>query len=314
MNIPDTGVGAPHASSRATRPLLLRTWLGAIGRGARSGFHVAPENRRAPPRAPEEKPPESRANKPARSAAAEPGAVLPGHSPHGLGELVFQDLRRFRVPPDFRGRGIAVVALWRIVQGSLFAWSPPPLHGWRRLLLRLFGARIGEGVRIMPTARVAYPWKLSIGDHTWIGGGAELYSLAPIVIGAHAVISQRSYLCAAGHAVDHLDFRYAAAPVVIGDQVWVAMDAMVAPGVTIGPGAVLGARSSAFHDIPPGVIAVGCPARPGRRRPAQPPLPGGQDAQRDAHKHGACPSYSAGAAATASAWIRHGHAGPRQPG
>jgi len=313
MNTPDTGAAALRAPSRATRPPAPRSWFGAFGRGTSPGFPAQHENHGSAPRASDGNAPENRAAIPARPATPEPGAALPG-SPHASRDLAFQDLRRFRVPSGFRGRSIAMVALWRIVQGSLFAWSPPPLHGWRRMLLRLFGARIGVGVRIMPTARVAYPWKLAIGDHTWIGGGAELYSLAPIIIGAHVVISQRSYLCAAGHAVDHVDFRYAAAPVVIGDQVWVAMDAMVAPGVTIGSGAVLGARSSAFHDIPPGVIAVGSPARPGRRRPAQPPLPGGQDAQRDAYKHGACPSYSAGAAATASAWIRHGHAGPRQPG
>ncbi|GHE74270.1 hypothetical protein GCM10019059_37250 [Camelimonas fluminis] len=235
------------------------------------------------------------------------GWPLPDKAP------VFQDLRRFRVPPGFRGRSLLMVAMWRVVQGSLFAWSPQPLHGWRRLVLRLFGARIGAGVRIMPSARVAYPWKLSIGDHAWIGSGAELYSLAPILIGAHAVISQRSYLCAAGHAVDRADFRYTAAPVVIGDQAWVAMDAMVGPGVTIGTGAVLGARSSAFHDIPPGVIAMGCPARPGRRRPAEPTLPGGSNARPESPSR-ASPSCSARAAAAASSWIRHGHAGPRQPG
>ncbi|MGV2981986.1 WcaF family extracellular polysaccharide biosynthesis acetyltransferase [Camelimonas sp. ID_303_24] len=227
---------------------------------------------------------------------------------------VFQDLRRFRVPPGFRGRSLVVVALWRIAQASLFAWSPQPLHGWRRQILRLFGARIGAGVRIMPSARIAYPWKLSIGDHAWIGSGAELYNLAPIAIGAHAVISQRSYLCAAGHAVDRADFRYTTAPIVIGDQAWVAMDAMVGPGVAIGDGAVLGARSSAFHDVPAGVIAMGCPARPGRRRPAEPALPGGAHAQRPEYPASPSPSHSARAAAAASAWIRHGHAGPRQPG
>lgn len=189
-----------------------------------------------------------------RQAAGEPGPM-------------YQDLRRFLVPADFRGRNLAVVALWRLVQASLFAWSPAPFNGWRRMLLRLFGARIGQRVRIMPTVRVAYPWKLEIGDHAWIGCGAVLYNLAPIRIGAHTVISQRSYLCAAGHAVDAIDFRYAAAPIVIGEQAWIAMDALVAPGVTVGLGAILGARSSAFHDIPAGVIAVGYPARPRRLRP-----------------------------------------------
>lgn len=226
---------------------------------------------------------------------------------------VFQDLLSFRVPSDFRGRSVWVVALWRVIQASLFAWSPQPLHGWRRMLLRMFGARISDGVRIMPSARIAYPWKLSIGAHTWIGSNAELYNLAPVSIGAHAVISQRSYLCAAGHAIDRSDFRYAAAPIVIGDQAWVAMDAMVAPGVTIGVGAVLGARSSAFHDIPAGFVAIGCPARPNRRRPQEVTLAGDRH---DAFSRPSTrlPSHPDRAAAAASAWLRHGHGRSRKTG
>lgn len=184
------------------------------------------------------------------------------------GSPAYQDLRLFRVPPGFRGRSPVIVALWRVTQGSLFAWSPPPLHGWRRGLLRLFGAYIGRGVRILPSARIAFPWKLHIGDNAWIGVDAVIYNLSPVHIGAHAVVSQRSYICAAGHAVDRADFAYVTGPVVIGDQAWVAMDAFVAPGVTIGAGAVLGARSSAFRDIAAGMIATGCPARARRRRPA----------------------------------------------
>lgn len=127
--------------------------------------------------------------------------------------LIYQDLRRFRVPPGFRGRSLLTVALWRMMQASLFAWSPPPLHGWRCWLLRLFGGRIGRGVRISSTARIAYPWKLTIGDHAWIGDQTELYSLDGINIGTHAVISQRSYLCAAGHTVDQTSFSYKTGPI-----------------------------------------------------------------------------------------------------
>ncbi|MFC0284300.1 WcaF family extracellular polysaccharide biosynthesis acetyltransferase [Camelimonas abortus] len=207
----------------------------------------------------------------------QPATVAPAAGDH----MTRQDLRLFRTPAGFRGRSLAAVACWRLAQGSLFAWSPPPLHGWRRALLRLFGARIGRGVRILPSARVAYPWKLEIGDHAWVGADAVIYNLAPVRIGAHAVISQRSCLCAAGHALDRQDFAYVTAPIHVGPQAWICMDVWVAPGVSIGAGAVVGARASVFHDIPPGVVATGAPARPRRLRP--PPRTG---AAGDAGPHG----------------------------
>jgi len=139
--------------------------------------------------------------------------------------------------------------------------SPQPFFAWRRILLRLFGARIGRRVLIRPSARVTYPWKLEIGDHSWIGDNAELYSLDKIAIGRNAVVSQRCYLCSASH--DHSDpaFSYKTAPVVIEDEAWVAADVFVGPGITIGRGAVVGARSSVFKSIPEGSIAYGHPAK-----------------------------------------------------
>src|SRR4051812_6822744 len=91
-----------------------------------------------------------------------------------------QDLSRFRLPPGFRGRSGGAVFLWQIVQASLFACSPQFAYGWRRLLLRAFGARIGRAVKVRPSVRITYPWKVEIGDRSWIGDHAELYSLAPI--------------------------------------------------------------------------------------------------------------------------------------
>jgi putative colanic acid biosynthesis acetyltransferase WcaF len=143
------------------------------------------------------------------------------------------------------------------------------MYSWRRFLLRLFGAKIGKGVKVRSTCRVAFPWKLEIGDHAWVGDDTDLYSLAPISIGAHSVISQRSYLCAAKHDHCRRNFAMIAQPISIGSQVWIATDVFVAPGITIGDGAVIGARSSVFDDIPAGVIAFGTPALvKGRRRPS----------------------------------------------
>ena len=177
-----------------------------------------------------------------------------------------QQLSQFRLPPGFRGRSGVTVLLWQIVQATLFACSPQPLYGWRRFLLRRFGARIGRQVLVRPSARITYPWKVEIGDYSWIGDHAELYSLGPIRIGANAVVSQRSYLCAATHDYGHADFPIIAAGIEIGDQAWIAADVFVGPGVTIGNGAVIGARSSVFADIAPYAMAMGSPGAGSRRR------------------------------------------------
>src|ERR1035438_228689 len=110
-----------------------------------------------------------------------------------------QDLSKATVPPGFRGRPGWFVQIWWIVQASLFHTSPQVLYGWRRFLLRCFGARIGRGVLLRPSVTVTYPWKLTIGDWSWIGDHVTLYSLGAITIGENAVVSQHSYLCTGAH-------------------------------------------------------------------------------------------------------------------
>ena len=128
-----------------------------------------------------------------------------------------QDLSRFRLPRGFRGRSAVVVQLWWIVQAILFRTSPQPLYGFRRGLLRLFGAEVGREVLIRPTARITYPWRVKIGDHAWIGDYATLYSLAAIEIGANAVVSQHAYLCAGTHDYRSPGFDIVAKPIVVAE-------------------------------------------------------------------------------------------------
>lgn len=180
--------------------------------------------------------------------------------------LRFQDLTRFKVPQGMRGRSAAYVQAWWIVQDSLFRWSPQFLYGWRRLLLRMFGAKIGTGVLIRPSAKITYPWKVTVGDHSWIGDDVVLYSWDKIEIGPHSVVSQKSYLCTGYHDPDSIDFDILAAPIRIGQECWVAADVFVGPGVSIGNGAVAGARSAVLQDLPPGMICSGNPAKPVRKR------------------------------------------------
>lgn len=176
-------------------------------------------------------------------------------------EWSVQNLAGFKLPKGFRGRSAVYVQLWWIAQALLIHPSPQVLYGWRRWLLRLFGARIGRNVIIRPSVRITYPWKVEIGDDSWIGDNVELYSLGPIRIGSNAVVSQGSYLCAGTH--DHRDplFPIVAAPITVEDEAWVAAQVFIAPGINIGRGAVVGARSLVLADVPPGMLAAGHPAK-----------------------------------------------------
>lgn len=177
-----------------------------------------------------------------------------------------QDLKAFRLPANFRGRPAWMVQLWWMVQATLFRASPQALYGWRRFLLRLFGCSIGKGVLVRPTAEITYPWKVSIGDYSWIGHDVTLYSLGEIHIGSNVVVSQGSYLCAATHDMQSPGFDIYDQPVFIDDEVWIAADVFISPGVRIGRGAVVGARSTVFHDLPPMMVSFGNPAKPVRPR------------------------------------------------
>ena len=181
-------------------------------------------------------------------------------------EFQYQDLSMFAMPKKFRGRSAFVVQLWWIVQGTLFRMSPQALYGWRRFLLCLFGAKIGKHVIIRPTARITYPWKLKIGDSVWIGDHAEIYNLGPITIGSNVSISHRVYLCAGTHDYRKKSFPIEAPPIRIEDEVWLPVDVFVGPGVTIGRGVVVGARSAVLTDLPEGMVCYGSPAKPIRPR------------------------------------------------
>lgn len=173
----------------------------------------------------------------------------------------YQDLSAFRLPEGFRGRPAWFVQLWWLVQASLFRHSPQFAYRFRAGLLRAFGASVGTNTVIRPTVTVTYPWKVVIGDYVWIGDDATLYSLGPITIGSHSVISQRSYLCAGDHEYLQIDFAIRGRAIAVGDECWIAADTFVAPGVSIGGGTVVGARSSVFSNLPGGFVCVGSPCR-----------------------------------------------------
>ena len=151
--------------------------------------------------------------------------------------------------------------LWQVAHLMLFRPSPWFWHAPRRALLRLFGAKVGKHVQIMPSVQIWAPWNLALGDHATVGSGVDLYDVDRIEIGAHATLSQRAFLCTATHDVDHPNMPLKTAPIRIGAGAWVCAEAYVHPGVAIGVDAVAGVRAVVLHDVPPGQIVGGNPAK-----------------------------------------------------
>ena len=160
--------------------------------------------------------------------------------------------------------------LGRILSGVfwLFLYRPTPrfLHGWRRFLLRSFGAKIGRGTFPFPSVKIWAPWNLEVGDHCALSDGVNCYCVDRITIGSHVTISQDSFLCTASHDYEDPHFGLITAPIRIDDGAWVAADAFIGPGVCLAEGVVVAARASVFRDVPPWTVVAGNPAKTIKRR------------------------------------------------
>lgn len=151
---------------------------------------------------------------------------------------------------------------WCVAWVLFFRLTPRfMLHGWRRFLLRLFGAQIGKGVRVAPSCRIWQPWRLTIGDHSWLAGNVECYSVDDIRIGEQCVVSQGAFLCSASHDISSSIMELTHKPIVLEAQSWVAARAFVGPGVTVGEGAVVGACSVVTKNVEPWSVVAGNPAK-----------------------------------------------------
>ena len=191
------------------------------------------------------------------SANGRPGADAPTPAPTSAGG----DTTAYESSPWTLGEKVKR-ALWMTARATLFRTSFHNWYGWRRLILRAFGARLGRNVRIRPTANVEIPWNLQIGDDSVVGDHAILYSLGPISIGRRVVISQYAHLCAGTHDYTAPDFPLLRPPITVDDGAWIAADAFVGPGVTVGTRAIVGARATVMRDVSPNQIVAGNPASP----------------------------------------------------
>lgn len=176
-----------------------------------------------------------------------------------------QNLKDFNNSFFDRGAPRWKEGLWIIVSGLLFAtWVPGSF--WRVLILRLFNAKVGEGVVIKPYVKIKFPWKLEIGNFSWIGETAWIDNLDWVRIGNSVCLSQGVFLETGNHDYKHEDFKLIIKPIVIEDGVWVCAFAKIAPGVTVRKNAVVGFGSVLLKDAEEGFIYFGNPAEKRKKR------------------------------------------------
>jgi len=150
----------------------------------------------------------------------------------------------------------------------LIVLSPHPCYGWRRVVLRLFGAKVGHKARIAASTHIYMPWNFELGDWAAVGPDVFIYSLGKVRIGARATVSYRSHVCAGTHDFTDPTIPLLKPSVVVCDDAWVGTDAFIGPGTTVGSGAIVAARAVVVKDVEPMTIVGGHPARPLGPRPA----------------------------------------------
>jgi len=147
-----------------------------------------------------------------------------------------------------------------------FRFSPRPCFGWRRFVLRCFGAKVGAHVNTYSSTRIYFPWNLAVGDWSAIGEDVLIYNLGPVTLGEKVTVSHRAHLCAGTHDYTQPDMPLLKLPIEIGSQAWICTEAFVGPGVVVGKGAVVGARAVVMQHVEPWTVVAGNPAREIKKR------------------------------------------------
>jgi putative colanic acid biosynthesis acetyltransferase WcaF len=162
--------------------------------------------------------------------------------------------------PSFSRSNRLARLLWQFVYLLLYRTSPRPIHAWRTMLLRLFGAKMGPGCHFYPSGKVWAPWNLICEDCCTLADGAEIYNPSTIYLESHCIVSQQAYVCGATHDYNHPEFPMISYTMRLGAYSWICARASVAPGVNVGAGAVLGLGSVATWDLAPWTVYSGVPA------------------------------------------------------
>lgn len=157
-------------------------------------------------------------------------------------------------------------AVWMVVRALVFVTSPSPLFRWRRLVLIAFGARLHPTAKIYPSTKIWAPWNLQMDQNSCLAHSVDCYNVAFVRIGSDSTVSQYTYLCTASHDIRNANHALIAGEITINSGTWVAACSFIGPGVRLGAGSVIGARSVVMADIPDNVVAYGHPAKVVRSR------------------------------------------------
>jgi putative colanic acid biosynthesis acetyltransferase WcaF len=161
-----------------------------------------------------------------------------------------------------RGASKIKEALWWVVRSVLFApWFPIP-SSIKVAALRLFGAKVGRGVVIRSQVNITFPWKVTLGDHVWIGDEVLILSLDQVTIASHVCISQRAFLCTGSHQFKSENFDLVTKPISIREGCWIAANVFIGAGVTLGKGTLCSAGSVVLKSHGADQVLVGNPAVP----------------------------------------------------
>jgi putative colanic acid biosynthesis acetyltransferase WcaF len=177
----------------------------------------------------------------------------------------YQNLRTYKYNLK-RERSVYFIQMYKIIDLLFIKTTPKFLHKWRVLLYRVFGAKIGVGVKISPSSKLLYPWNIEIGNYCWIGDNVELYSVDKIIIGNNVAFAHNIFVATAAHDVSEITFPTIKKPIVFKDEVWVSSNVFINMGVTLNIGVVVGSGSVVTRDLPEGYICVGNPAKPLKKR------------------------------------------------
>jgi putative colanic acid biosynthesis acetyltransferase WcaF len=159
-----------------------------------------------------------------------------------------------------RGASAFRELLWLLISLLLFRLCPLKLSRLKCAVLRCFGARVGQGVVIKPDVKITFPWKLTLGNHVWLGEECWLLNLAPISIADNVCVSQRAFLCSGNHDYKSPAFELITRPIQVAQGAWIGANSFVGPGVTVFTHAVLTAGSVATKDLQAYGIYQGNPA------------------------------------------------------
>ena len=175
-------------------------------------------------------------------------------------KMLKRDLSSYATEGWQPGRTFVIRTIWYFISLLFFEHGWLPVTAPKVWLLRLFGSKIGCGVVLRPNVRIKFPWRLAVGDHSWIGRDVWIENLADVIIGADVCVSQGAYFCTGSHNCRSNSFDLRIRPIVVEHGAWIAARSVVLGGVTVGNHSVVAACSMLNQDLPALHIAMGVPA------------------------------------------------------